>query len=240
MANDAAALGQEIGKIFEKEILNQLRPIVESKGYSISPEKLVDGTENTYQIDAVIRNPDGQPVILIDPKYIRYKKHNRDKGSWLCTAHYNLHKSHPSVRKTIAVLAGNWSGPSKSLITSFGIEIHMLEFQRMLDVLRKYGIEFDWDEKDRETPRNSLAVFRSLNECKKQEIASELISGVIGDVRKSIIDTLDSREVKNRICKVEVVMRTMNNEFVFREFDNVRTMLENMLEFVSDVEDIDN
>ena len=70
------------------------------------------GTGNVYQIDAVIYHADDRPIVIIDPKYIRYTKHNRDKGSWLCVAHYNLRKTHHSIRKSLAVLAGRWPEPS--------------------------------------------------------------------------------------------------------------------------------
>lgn len=39
------------------------------------------GTE--YKIDAVIANHAMQPIILFESKYLRYTKHNRDKGSWI-------------------------------------------------------------------------------------------------------------------------------------------------------------
>ena len=119
VARATSALGQEVGKLFESAVIESVRDEVESRDFSIRPARLRNGTGNTYQIDAIVFDADEQPVIIIDPKYIRYTKHNRDKGSWLCVAHYNLRKTHRSIRKSIAALAGRWSAPSKAMIQSF-------------------------------------------------------------------------------------------------------------------------
>src|SRR3972149_4519060 len=126
--NAAAAFGEEIGKLFEVTILKGLADDVKAKSCTIKPYKLKNGTGNIYQIDAVVFDKDNNPLIIIDPKYIRYTKHNRDKGSWLCVAHYNLRKTYPSIRKSISILAGRWSKPSIELIKSFGVEIIELPF----------------------------------------------------------------------------------------------------------------
>ena len=127
--NAASAFGEEIGKLFENAILKGLSETVKNRGCSIKPAKMKNGTGNIYQIDAVIFNKASKPIIIIDPKYIRYTKHNRDKGSWLCVAHYNLRKTFPSIRKSIAILAGRWSKPSIELIKSFGVEVLEVPFQ---------------------------------------------------------------------------------------------------------------
>ena len=77
----ASALGQEVGKAFEAGVLEAIRNEVETRGCSVRPARLRNGTDNVYQIDAVVFDSNRRPVIIIDPKYIRYTKHNRDKGS---------------------------------------------------------------------------------------------------------------------------------------------------------------
>ena len=116
VSNPSSALGEAVGKVFESAVIECLREEVEARGYAIRPARLTNGTGNTYQIDAVIFDHDENPVVIIEPKYIRYTKHNRDKGSWLCTAHYNLRKTFPTIRKSIAVLGGRWSNPSQRLM----------------------------------------------------------------------------------------------------------------------------
>ena len=84
VSNAASALGEAVGRLIEEAIVEGLSEVVEAHGHTIRPARLTNGSDNAYQIDAVVFDPAGNPVIIIDPKYIRYTKHNRDKGSWLC------------------------------------------------------------------------------------------------------------------------------------------------------------
>lgn len=240
VSNAASALGQKVGKLFESELVNNLRHLVEESGYSIRPEKLKNGTENTYQIDAVIRDEQGEPIILLDPKYIRYKKHNRDKGSWLCTAHYNLRKTYPTIRKTIAVLAGNWSTASISLIQSFGVEVITLPFAHMVSVLDKYDIAFDWNEKDRETPRQSLFAFDNLSATDRIALTKDLVSPISDQLQESVKNVIetDREDTHRRISSVEVLLKTDQNEMLLLQYGTVVDAVKEMTSFMSDRDDV--
>ena len=214
MANDASALGEAIGKQFETAIVDGLKPTVARHGCTIKPARLRNGTGNVYQIDAVIFDADERPLALIDPKYIRYTKHNRDKGSWLCVAHYNLRKTHLSLRKSIAILAGRWSKPSIALIRSFGVEVFQLHFDTMVEVLRDYGVDFEWREGDRETPRLALERYRQLSEKERSALGKQLAGSVLPDVSEAV-DTvlgLDVDSIPQRVTEVEVLLKTNLNE----------------------------
>ena len=240
MSNPAAALGQEVGKLFEVAILERLRPVVESMGYEIGPKRMVDGTGNRYQIDAVISSADGQPVLILDPKYIRYKKHNRDKGSWLCVAHYNLRKTYPTIRKTIAVLAGNWSKTSLDLIESFGIEVIVQEFSAMVDILHGFEVEFNWAEKDRATPTKSLAAFTSLSGEGKADLAGALVDSIIPKLTKSVVEVLaeTAESVESRVSKVEVLLKTDRQEMLLLQFGSVAETVSGLVAFMDERSDV--
>ena len=171
-ANPGSALGEAAGKLFEVAIRDGLKGAVESRGYTIRPARLRNGTNNVYQIDAVVFDADENPVVIIDPKYLRYTKHNRDKGSWLCVAHYNLRKTFPTIRKSIAVLAGRWSTPSKALIGSFGVEIIEVSFDKFVDAFRSFNIDFDWEESDRAAARLAWESLQGLDEGQQNSIAA--------------------------------------------------------------------
>lgn len=127
IANPGSALGEAIGALLEEEIHRILKPLAEasncvyvSTGTSRigKSAKLIleDSDGNGYNVDSVIINHRFQPLVLIESKYIRYKKHNRDKASWICTAHTKLRERYGTVRKSIAVLMESWSKPSKRLL----------------------------------------------------------------------------------------------------------------------------
>lgn len=184
VSNPASALGEAVGKLIEDELERIIKPVCEEKNYIYDrggerPEKrkgvklkMVNRSGNEYQLDGVIESPDGNPILLIESKYLRYKKHNRDKGSWTCAAHYNLRKSHPTIRKSIAVLSGRWSEPSKRLMESFGIELHEVPFDYICNVLKQANLEFNWNEKDQETPRESWEKFRNISLSKKKKLGN--------------------------------------------------------------------
>ncbi len=237
----ASALGQEVGKLFELAVLESVREEVESRGFSISPARLRNGTGNTYQIDAVIFDSDEQPVVIIDPKYIRYTKHNRDKGSWLCVAHYNLRKTHHSIRKSIAVLAGRWSDPSKAMIQSFGVELLEVPFDHISSTLRARGVEFDWPESRGESiARQSLEEFVSLDEKTKVKIGSDMVSGITGDLRSAVVQVLDTDvdSIATRVAQVEILLKTDQEEMVLSSFESVPEAMRALTDLVSDRPDI--
>lgn len=240
--NPASALGQAVGKLFESAVVEGLRQEVEARGYSIRPARLTDDTGNKYQIDAVVFDGDDNPVIIIDPKYIRYTKHNRDKGSWVCTAHYNLRKTHPTIRKSIAVLAGRWSEPSKALICSFGVEMLEVPFNGMVAALGEHGISFEWAEEDPEGPRVAWERFCRLGNDARAAIASDLTKGIIERLNSAVTQVLDAdvASLPTRISGVEVLLKTDRDEMVLLTFDSVASSLQAMARLVSDRPDISN
>lgn len=236
VSNAASALGEAVGKMFEGAVLESLKKEVIAYNCTVQPDRLKNGTDNVYQIDAVIYDGDKRPIVIIDPKYIRYKKHNRDKASWLCVAHYNLRKTYPSIRKSIAVLAGSWSQPSKALIRSFGVEIFEVPFDKMVAILGQYGIDFDWGEKDRETPKKSWSAFCALDEEARTCMANTLVQDIADDLRNAVNQVLgaDMNTLPARISGVEVLVKTDRDEMILLTFDTVADSIGTLSKLVSD------
>lgn len=240
VSNPASALGEAVGKLFESAVIQSLEKVVKTHNHAIRPARLTNGPGNTYQIDAVVFDANENPVIIIDPKYIRYKKHNRDKASWLCVAHYNLRKTYPKIRKSIAVLAGRWSAPSKALVRSFGVEILEVPFDDMAAILERYEIAFEWAEKDRETPRESWKAFSRFDDETRARIASDLVDGIVEDLRDAVHRVLsaDIATLPARISGVEVLLKTDRDELMLLTFDSVAASLKAMSGLVSDRPDV--
>lgn len=78
----------------EEEIRDLVKEISEKYGFKIKPKKLADKTGIKFEIDLPIFKAN-QLVALIDVKYLRYKKHARDKGSWIVVAHNRLRATFP-------------------------------------------------------------------------------------------------------------------------------------------------
>ena len=243
IANPGSALGEAIGNLMESAIHELLRPVAEENGciyISTGPldartQKrrkllLTDSDGNSYELDAVIINRRFQPLVLFESKYIRYKKHNRDKASWICTAHTRLRQRYTTVRKSIAVLMGSWSQPSKRLLRSFEVELFEIPFQAISQVLLRHGIDFTWGEKDRQKASAGWRRYSALTSQQKTAMASELLSGIADELQEALATALDE-SVPRHVVAVAVVIRSSLGETFTYRFADLRQALEFMREF---------
>ena len=239
-ANPASALGEAAGKLFENAVIATLERVVGAYGYTVQPQRLVNGTGNSYQIDAVISDDEGRPVIIVDPKSIRYTKHNRDKASWLCTAHYNLRKTHPTLRKSIAVLGGRWSAPSIALMQSFGVETLSVTFEHFCKAFDQASIQFDWHESDRSTPAKSLKAFQKLSARQQSEISETLIQPVEEQLAASVENVLrlDATVAPHLVSGVEILIKTELNEMVLFQEQSINAAITRLLALIPDDVDV--
>ncbi len=235
--NPGSRLGEAIGTLLEREIHQILRPIVEEKGCvyltvgGINPKtgrhrKLViaDSDGNHYEVDSVIANRHLQPLVLVESKYIRYKKHNRDKGSWICTAHTKLREKYSTVRKSIAILMGSWSHPSKRLLQSFGIDLFEIPFEVICDVLEDYQINLNWGEKQRDIALQSCERYFQLPLDDQAQIGKRLIATVAGSLRETIESTLE-QGIPKRIRTIKVLIQNNLGETYTYSFVNLSQAL---------------
>lgn len=230
--NPGSALGEAIGAEMEKALNTFLGKLVESVGfYFISKgiksktgryKKLLmfDSFGTAYNIDSVIANQAMQPIILFESKYIRYKKHNRDKESWLCTAHPAIRRRYASIRSSIAVLAGNWSSSSLAMMRSYDINIFLIPFERICELLFFHGINFNWAEKDRVTAINSWNKYKSLSLSEKGNIGIEMVQLVEDELQKIILTTLDD-SVERQVDRVLIELHSNIGEVKIHEFSSV-------------------
>ncbi len=236
--NPGSALGEAIGAEMEKALNDFLTQLAESHGYhflsksplknkSGSPKKLLmyDNFGTAYNIDAVIANQSMQPIILIESKYIRYKKHNRDKGSWVCTAHPAIRRRYDSIRSSIAVLAGNWSSTSLAMMKSFDINIFLVPFTRICDLLANYGIDFNWSEKDREAAKAAWDKYSTLTDDQKQRIGIEMVNVVKDELESLILSILDDT-AEREISRITIELHSNLGEVKSYEFPSVEQAIE--------------
>lgn len=242
VSHPGSALGEAVGKLIENEISKAICYIAEKK-YRLHTYsgRLKNGDGNQYQIDRIINDKNGNPLMTVEVKYLRYKKHNRDKASWTCTAHYNLRKTHSSIRKSIAILAGNWSMPSKALLKSFGIEIHEIPFGKMVSVLKAHDIIFDWDEKDRKTAERSWNRYQGLAESAKEQIGVKITEDIIPAVKKSVEHTITADPNRPKeIAEVEVLVKTNYGEFYLQRCKTAQEGLKYLIDLQADKRDLRN
>jgi hypothetical protein len=233
VANPGSTIGEAIGALIEVEVNRLLRPIAEEHGcvyvtvgptnlHTGRPRKLIltDTAGNDFNIDAVIANKRMQPLVLIESKYIRYVKHNRDKGSWICTAHYSLRHTFPTIRKSVAVLAGSWSGSSKAMMKSFDVSLFEVGFPKIAAILAEYGVDIRWEEKERDKAHRAWQQWNQLQTAQYMEIAQKLLSDIQPTLHSSIQETLETT-VPREVREVEVTIETNLGESRCYMFDSI-------------------
>jgi len=157
----------------------------------------------------------------------------------LCIAHYGLRRSYSSIRKSIGVLAGEWTDASLRFIQSFGVETHRIPFHHIADILEQYEIEFRWDEKDIQTPTKAWQWFCQLSEEEKEEIAAAITGPIRQAVEQSVETTLRSDpNAPKRVEAVELSIRTSEGEYLVYSFESVSEAIQRLLAFVKDIEDL--
>lgn len=247
VTNGGSALGEAIGHYMELVIQNYISKFIEDypchflkeTGYNKVSGKtskkllLYDNFGNYYNIDGVITNESMQPIILVESKYIRYKKHNRDKGSWICNAHSAIRKRYPSIRASIAVLAGNWSRTSLAMIKSYDVNVFLIDFSLISKLLKNKGIDFEWSEKEYSKALLAWEKYEKLSEKNKYDIAKKMVDSIknnLFDLLKSVLDDSQPRDVK----QIVVEIHTSKGEIKSMKFDNVNDAISYLSDFSLD------
>ncbi len=241
--NPGSALGEAIGAQMEIALNSYLTTLVDNyacrliskgeKNEKTGKSKkllLYDNFGTAYNIDAVVANESMQPLILLEYKYIRYKKHNRDKGSWVCTAHNAIRRRYASVRSSFAILAGSWSGSSIAMMQSNDVNLFVIPFDKITALLKKHQIKFDWGEKEREVASESWRWYAALNAEQKQEIAEGMIADILPSLEAAIEKTLDN-STPRAVDKVAIEIHTNIGEVRRFEFKDVEAALDFLEDF---------
>lgn len=239
--NPGSALGEAIGHLMEEALAQYITPLVLDHScklittgpYNKKTKKytkllLTDSYGTDYSIDGVIINERSQPVILLESKYIRYKKHNRDKGSWICHAHGSIRNRYNSVRSCIAILAGSWSKTSLRMMASHNINIFHIPFENIALILDHYDINFRWGEKERNIALDAWNKFINLTPEQHLEIGTNLIQPVLEELKHLIDETL-SDETPRAIAQVMIEIKTTLGEikrFFFKDRESALAFLD--------------
>ncbi|MBX2895808.1 MAG: hypothetical protein KF763_10230 [Cyclobacteriaceae bacterium] len=122
---------------------------------------------------------------------------------------------------------------------SFGVECIEIPFQNLSSILKKYGVNFEWDEKDRITPEKSLKAFRSLSETKKKNIAKECLTPFSGQLVDKIKTAVAASEILPRnVQQIELLVKTDKDEYVLKKFLNVTEVIHYLLSLTDQKKDV--
>lgn len=242
VTNGGSAIGEAIGNLLEEQVHMTFREIEAHthshfltrygktmKGKESRKLLLPDDWGNQYNIDGLLIDEAGYPLMLIESKYIRYKKHNRDKASWVCNAHSAIRKHFPSIRSSIAVLAGNWSATSLAMLASNRVSCFVIPFPVICRILGEYGIDFEWEENDKEKAMRACWDFCALSEAQKKETGRKMMDVVREDLIRFVEKVLDDAVIREAE-HVTLEIRTNKGEtftYAFHTVKEAAAFLEN-------------
>ena len=229
IANPGAKLGQSIGVHMAKALDRRVLELCEEQNYrylysgitvngkTVKRLSLQDKYGGKYQVDGIIANRELQPLAVFECKYIRYTKHNNDKGSWICRTNSAVRSHYPSIRAFFAILAGNWTPASIAKIKNNGVAVYAVHFDYIATILEGCGIPFRWEENDRDT---AVHAYKSY-EDKPAEVREEIGEMMIHDIRDGLLDavrqTLSPRNARS-FDRIALTYRSDLGETVEMEF----------------------
>jgi len=148
------AVGQWIANFVAAGIEYDLKSIVSklpTDDYNLNPppRKKTWHLQSKYgelkQIDHVISDKKGNPIIIIEDKWLKDQRHLKDKGSWII-ALKTVKEAYPSLRGIIAILAGDWNKTTIKVLQKIAYVFH-IPLETVYTHLKKAGIEVKIDKK---------------------------------------------------------------------------------------------
>lgn len=243
VTNGGSAIGEAIGDLLEEQVHKTFKEIEENNhvyfltrygktkaGKESKKLLLPDEYGNEYNMDGLVINEGGVPLMLIESKYIRYKKHNRDKASWICNAHSAVRRFFPSIRSSVAVLGGNWSSTSLAMLTSYGVSYFMVPFNEISKILKDYKVDFEWEENDYDKALKAWDIFSSLSVDEKRIIGERMINIVKSELVEYVESVLDDTVIRE-LEKIVIEMHTNKNEVFKYIFDSKEETIEFLSNF---------
>ena len=116
---------------------------------------------------------------------------------------------------------------------SADILLFEIPFSSICKVLNKFGIDFIWDEKERDKAYVAWNKFIALPDSQRMNIGDELILFIERDLESAITAILDNT-IPRIIWKVEIQVTTSIGEVKFFKFDDFKAALD----FFSDLDEI--
>lgn len=199
------------------------------------PKKLLlhDCYGGKHALDGIIANESMEPIIIFECKYLPYKNRQQEITAQICTAHSAVRRRYHSIRSSIAVLAGSWSGSSIAMMKSNDINIFQIPFSHIVDLLRARQIDFAWGEKEKEKAYQAWNSYNQLSPIEQQQIGEEMIA-IIRDPLVLLVEKILDDKAKREVEKVVIEIISNLGEVKIFEFDSV----EEAVDFLNE-EDLD-
>ena len=230
--NPGSALGQAIGNLFEGKLEEILRKVVEDSGYvyhsGLDPLPGYTGTTlrvkdkngKFWRIDSAVTDKNGHLIILGEMKYIQRAKHATDKGSWICNCHPLLRQTYPTIRASIAMLAGGWTENVRGMIRDVGTDIFFVPYEKVVNTFSQKRIEINWTDATSDVASQiAWEAFGHLDEQALDEI-KDCMTREIAEPLKMHVENILNDKKERKITKIEINIQTNKGETINVQHSN--------------------
>ena len=235
--NPGSTLGQAIGNLFEGKLEEILRKVVEDSGYVYHsghdplPEytgttlRAKDKNGKFWSIDSAVTDKNGHLIILGEMKYIQRAKHATDKGSWICNCHTLLRQTYPTIRASIAMLAGGWTENVRGMIRDAGTVIFFVPYEDVVNAFLQKGIEINWTDAESDVASQiAWNTFCRLDEQALEEI-KDCITRKIAKPLKMHVENVLTDKKERKITKIEINIQTNKGETISEQYSSTEDVL---------------
>ena len=216
------AFGQRLGKLLEDEIHRIVQECLYGTDFDFIPKgQLADLHGKLCTHDGLVVDREAQPFVVIESKVIQKAKHATEKAAKVVREHPDLKRAHPTLRSSIAVLAGAFTTAPLRMVEASGANVLFIPQDHLVLVCRDYGIEILWA--DREAITHSVLALHRYNTLSQEELrvlGERLLQPVAGQLRETIRAAI-ADVATNPVVGVWVDILFHRGEIGHHEFDSI-------------------
>ncbi|MGQ9457947.1 MAG: hypothetical protein ACUVXH_05520 [Anaerolineae bacterium] len=221
------AFGQRLGKLIEDEIHRIVHDCLYGTDFQFIPKgQLPDLHGKLCTHDGLVVDREGRPYAIIESKVIQKAKHATEKAAKVAREHPDLKRAHPTLRSSIAVLAGDFTPEPLRMVVASGAEVLFIPQEHLASACLEYGIEILWkDSQAAAYGTAALGRYNALTPEERKVLGQRILQPVATRLREAVTDAIaDAPE--NPIERVWVDIFFKRGEIGHREFDSIEGALE--------------
>lgn len=221
------AFGQKLGKLLEDEIHRVVQDCLYGTDFEFVPQgRLADLHGKLCTHDGLIVDRQGRPFAVIESKVIQKAKHATEKAAKVAREHPDLKRAHPTLRSSIAVLAGDFTPEPLRMVEASGANLLFIPQDHLSLVCRNYEIEILWEDRDAaQSAMAALERYNALTQKKRKALGQRIVQPIAEQLRAVVKATI-ADVPENPVRGVWVDIFFQRGEIGHHEFDSIEEALD--------------
>lgn len=221
------AFGQKLGKLLEDEVHRIIQDCLYGTDFIFIPKgRLADLHGKLCTHDGLIVDRQDHPIAIIESKLIQKAKHATEKAAKIAREHPDLKRAHPTLRSSIAVLAGDFTPQPLRMVEASGANLLFIPQNRLAEACRHYGIEILWEDYEAaQLAMTALTRYNSLSQEERKDLGQRIVQPIAEQLR-TVVRAAIADVPENPIVGVWVDIFFQRGEIRHHKFDNIEEALD--------------